>query len=338
MTGAGAPSTGWTGADSVQRPVVGTWPVMGTVLQLSAWDADTARALAGMEAARAAVFRVDTLTSAGYAASEVSLVNRRAGTDSATTLSPWTAVVLDSAMAVAALAGARGDPAVDPVLGWAQVRLDRVSRRALLPRRGMRLDVGEIARGFALDRALDALRAAGVRRAVVDLGGDFAMMGAAPMGPRWSVALRNPFAPADMYAAVQMDSGAVATLGEGEIARPRTREPAGAIASVSVIAPSGILSSALVRAFFEAGPAGGCLLAARYPGVDAIWVRDPGPEEREEAARDADDGVEPDLVVITDALVDRLELLSEEPTDERPTRCSQLLSSRGTGPAAPRPR
>jgi hypothetical protein len=55
-----------------------------------------------------------------------------------------------------------------------------------------------------------------------------------------------------------------------------------------------------------------------------VWVRDPGDEADEEAERDADEGVDPELVVITDALADRLELLSEEPTDERPTRCSKL--------------
>jgi thiamine biosynthesis lipoprotein len=305
--------------DAAQRPVVRTWPVMGAVLQVSVWDADSVRALAAMEAARAAVFRVDSLMSADRAGSEVSSMNRRAGTDTATTLSPWTAEVLDLARSITAALGSE----LDVTDQWREVRFDRATRRASLPRRGMRLDFDGMAKGFAIDRGLDALRGAGVRRAVVDLGGNFAVLGAAPVGPRWSVGLPNPFVPGEMYAAVQLDSGAVATWG-GDPDVPRTRQPAGGIASVSVIAPSGILSDVLSTIFRVTGPEAGCRLAARYPGVDVVWVRAPAAEQREELERDADDGVDPELVVLTDALADRLELLSEEPTNERPTRCSAL--------------
>ncbi|HEV7589659.1 MAG TPA: FAD:protein FMN transferase [Longimicrobium sp.] len=314
-------ATGWIGADSIERPMVRSWPVMGAILQVSAWDGDTARALAAMEAARAAVLRVDSLMSVDRAGSEVSALNRRAGTDSATALSPWTAEVLESSLSItAALGGAGG---VDG--GGRQVRFDRATRRTWLPGRGMRLDLGGIAKGFAIDRARDVLRAAGVRRAVVDLGGSFAVLGAAPVGPRWSVALENPFAPGEVFAAVQLDSGAAATVGDSAVSGARTYQPAHDLASVSVIAPNAVLAAALSRAFFMMGPEAGCRLAARYPGVDAIWVRDPGAEEREEAERDADDGVDPRLVVITDALADRLELLSEEPAKEQSTRCSELV-------------
>jgi thiamine biosynthesis lipoprotein len=371
--GGGAASTAWVGSDTAPRPVVRAWPVMGTMLQVSVWDADTAVALAAMTAARAAVFRVDTLMSVYQAGSELSAVNRRAGTDSATTLSPWTAEVLDSALAIAAASGGGLDvtvgPLVDawgfyrhqgaippqavrdsiaPLVGWRQVRFDRATRRASLPRRGMRLDFGGIAKGFALDRALDALRAAGIRRAVVDLGGNFAVLGSAPMGPRWSIGLKNPFEPDEVFAAVQLDGGAVGTSGDYEqffeaggvryshLFDPRTRQPARGIASVSVIAPSGILSDALSRPFFVMGPEEGCRLAARYPGVEAVWVRNPGEEEREEEGRDADDGVDPRLVVMTDGLAARLELLSEEPAEERPTLCSALLSAATAARARPR--
>ncbi|MFL5385068.1 MAG: FAD:protein FMN transferase [Longimicrobiaceae bacterium] len=341
--------------DSVPRPTVRAWPAMGGLLQVSVWDADTARALAAMEAARAAVLRVDSLMPA-----EIAAVNRRAGTDSATALSPWTAEVLDSALSIAAASGGALDVSAAPLdslwavyreraaippqaerdaagtlAGWRQVRFDRATRRASLPRRGMRLDLGVLARGFAIDRGIDALRAAGAERAVVDLGGSFAVLGAAPVEARWSMGLGNPFQLGEVFAAVQVDAGAVATwtdvpeiveTGGQRFARtldPRTRFLARGIAAVSVLAPSALLADALSQAFFVMGPAEGCRLAARYPGVDAVWVRDPG-EAHESADYDADEGVDPELVVITDALADRLELISEEPTDEKPTRCSEL--------------
>ncbi|MFL5541954.1 MAG: FAD:protein FMN transferase [Longimicrobiaceae bacterium] len=348
-----------TAPDSVPRPTVRAWPAMGGLLQVSVWDADTARALAAMEAARAAVLHADSLTSAEKAGSEIAAVNRRAGTDSATTLSPWTAEVLDSALSIAASSSGALDvtstpldslwatwreraapppqaerDAAETLVGWRQVRFDRATRRASLPRQGMRLDLGVLARGFAIDRGIDALRAAGVERAVVDLGGSFAVLGAAPVESRWSMGLGNPFQLGEVFAAVQVDSGAVATWTDvpGTIETdgqrfahtldPRTRFLTRGIASVSVLAPSALLADALSQAFFVMGPAEGCRLAARYPGVDVVWVRDPGEELEEDY--DADEGVDPELVVITDALADRLELLSEEPTDERPTRCSEL--------------
>jgi thiamine biosynthesis lipoprotein len=348
-----------TAPDSVPRPTVRAWPVMGGLLQVSVWEADTARALAAMEAARAAVLRVDSLMSAEQAGSEIAAVNRRAGTDSATTLSPWTAEVMDSELAIATASGGALDVTMTPLdslwaawreraapppqpernatemlVGWRQVRFDRATRRASLPRRGMRLDLGVLARGFAIDRGIDALRAAGVERAVVDLGGSFAVLGAAPVESRWSMGLGNPFALGEVFAAVQVDSGAVATwIDVPEVVEtggqrfshaldPRTRFLTRGIASVSVLAPSALLADALSRVFFVMGPAEGCRLAARYPGVDVLWVRDPG--EAQEEDYDADEGVDPELVVITDALATRLELISEEPTDERPTRCSAL--------------
>lgn len=346
--------------DTVPAPVVRAWPVMGTLLEISVWDADTARALAAMSAARAAVLRVDTLMSVYRPESELSTVNRRAGTDSVTVVSAWTAEVLDSALAIAAATGGGLDvtvgPLVDawgfyrhqgavppqsvrdsiaPLVGWRQVRFDRASRRVTLPRRGMRLDFGGVAKGFAVDRGIEALRAMGIRRAVVDLGGNFRVLGPPPVAAAWMMGLKDPRDPESVFAAVKIDGGAIGTSGDYEqffeangvryshIFDPRTRQPARGVVSVSVIAPSGILSDALSKPFYVLGPVEGCRLAARWPGVDVVWVRDTGTHEEKE---DDDEGLDPELVVITDGLKDRLEILTEEPTDERPATCSQLLA------------
>ena len=105
------------------------------------------------------------------------------------------------------------------------------------------------------------------------------------------------------------------------------------MASVYVLAPSGVRAAALAEPLYRMGPAAGCRFIVRYPGVDAVWVRAADDEEDDDEPRDADDGVEPHLVVITDTLADRIELLSEEPTEERAVRCSELLAR----PAAPAP-
>jgi thiamine biosynthesis lipoprotein len=313
------------------------------------------------------VLRVDTLLSVSMPGSELSAVNRRAGTDSQTTVSAWTAEVLDSALAIAAAAGGGLDvtagplqdawelyrrqgaipprsaaDSIAPLVGWRQVRFDRAARRVSLPRRGMRLDLGGIARGFAVDRGSEALRAAGITRAVVDLGGTFRVLGPPPVSDAWMMGLKDPRDPASVFAAVKIDGGAIATSGDygqffeaggvrrSHVVDPRTRQPARGVVSVSVIAPSGLLSDALSAAFYVMGPEEGCRLAARYLGVEAVWVRDTGEREEKE---DDDEGLDPELVVITDGLRERLQILTEEPTDERPATCSELLAR---APSPPR--
>jgi hypothetical protein len=261
--------------------MVAAWPAMGTVLQVSAWDADTALALAAMEAARVAAFRTDSAFSPDIAAWS-------AGRDTAA-LSVGAVQLLDFARSVAQ---------------WLRCPLEP--------------DLERMAKGLALDRALNALRAGGVRSAVGDLGGTFAMLGLPPVGPSWSMALENPFHPGEVFAALQLDTGAVTTVSDD--ADPRISRPGRAAVSVSVIAPGAFISAALARALFTAGPEAGCRLAARLR-VDALWVRDPGST----SIREADEGVDPRLLVITDALADRLELISEAPAETQPTRCSQLV-------------
>jgi thiamine biosynthesis lipoprotein len=151
----------------------------------------------------------------------------------------------------------------------------------------MRLDFGAIAKGYAVDRAIAALRALGVERGKVDLGGNLRLVGAPPGAGGWRVGLRDPRSPDEVIAVVRMDSGSVATSGDYErffvqdgvryshIIDPRTGWPSRGVAGVSVIAPTGLLSDALSTALFVLGPDRGCLLA-RAARVDALWVLDGG--------------------------------------------------------------
>jgi thiamine biosynthesis lipoprotein len=188
------------------------------------------------------------------------------------------------------------------LVGWRRVRFDPGARTVLLPRRGMRLDFGAIAKGYAVDLAVAALRRAGVERGTVDLGGNLRSFGASE-GGAWRVGLRDPRDPEEMIAVLRLDSGAVATSGDYEryfvhegvryshIIDPRTGWPARGVAGVSVVAPTGIASDALSTALFVLGPGRGCAVA-RAAGVEALWVLD-APGRR---------------VVVTGGLPGRLEL------------------------------
>ena len=114
--------------DTAPTPITRVWPILGTVLQISAWDADTTRAAAAMASAYAAMQRADSLLSANRETSEIAQINRRAGTGAPTTVSPWTAAVLDSAITFArASAGPESGAAA-----WTRLSLEPTTRTARL--------------------------------------------------------------------------------------------------------------------------------------------------------------------------------------------------------------
>ncbi|MEN8376708.1 MAG: FAD:protein FMN transferase, partial [Gemmatimonadota bacterium] len=181
------------------------WPVMGTLLEVVAWHPDSAAAAAAIHSARAAVTAVDSLMSNYRADSELSLLNRRAGGAERTPVSEWTARVLAASLEWGEASGGAFDVTVGPVVdvwgfyrergaipapatldsatslvGHRGIDYDAAGASARLTRPGMRLDLGAIAKGFAVDRALDALGAAGVAAAMVDLGGNVGVLGASP--------------------------------------------------------------------------------------------------------------------------------------------------------------
>ncbi|HET7321443.1 MAG TPA: FAD:protein FMN transferase, partial [Longimicrobiaceae bacterium] len=221
-------------------PAARAWPVMGTLLTVTVWEPDSTLARTALAAARAVVQHVDSLMSNYRPESELSAVNRRAGTDSVTILSPETAEVLEAALHFAAASGGALDVTIGPVVdvwgfyrprgsipppaaldsaralvGYRLVEYDPRTRAVRLPRSGMRLDFGAIAKGYAVDLAVDTLRALGVRRAMIDLGGNLRFLGS-PIPGGWRVGLRDPRANERTIAVVSIDSGAVATSGDYE--------------------------------------------------------------------------------------------------------------------------
>ena len=298
-------------------PVERAWPVMGTMLYVSVWDADEARAVATLREARAAVMRVDSLMSNYRDDSDVSRVNRAAGSGTWVSVSSETIEVLTAALAYARESAGAFDPTIGPVVdvwgfyrergampelaaldsaraltGWHRVEID--GARVRLPRAGMRLDFGAIAKGHAVDRALQAARRAGATRLMVDLGGNIGVLGRAPDGDAWSFGLAHPRDPESPFAVMRIEGGAIATSGDYErffmhdgvryahIVDPRSGWPVNGVASVSVWAPSGIESDGWSTTLFVLGREAGCAAIRGRPGIAAVWVL--APEESQPEA------------------------------------------------------
>lgn len=151
--------------------------------------------------------------------------------------------------------------------------------------RAVQLDFGGLAKGAAADEVMDLLRAAGVRRALIELGGDVSAINA-PNQPRWRVGIRDPSSP-DPLGGVMLDDGeslftsgtyARYSLAGGErmahILDPRTARPARGLRSASVLTHDALTADAAATALIVAGRE--WQRTARALGVDAVLVIDEG--------------------------------------------------------------
>ena len=308
-----------TGATPAAAHVARAWPEMGTMFVATAWAriADTAAVLDALRAARDSVRLVDSLMSVFRPASELSRVNAAAG-GPAVAVSAQTMRVLLLAREYWRLSGGAFDPTVGPLVaawgfhgeqgrvppaaevdslrglvGYGAVELDSIRHTVRLPRPGMQLDLGGIAKGYALDLARAALRGAPVRGGMLDLGGNVLVFGQPPAseGQRWRIGVAHPRRDGRLLGVVELDSGAVATSGDYEhfyviggvryahLIDPRSGRPARGVMSATVVGPRGERSDGLSAALYLAGLARGLALADSLPGVAAIYVVDCGGDD-----------------------------------------------------------
>jgi thiamine biosynthesis lipoprotein len=150
-----------------------------------------------------------------------------------------------------------------------------------LPYAGMRLDVGSIGKGYAIEQAVQRTVDAGFTSFVLSVGGDILAAGAPRSEGRdaWRVGIRDPFSPGDIIDTVSIKNTAVFTSGDYfrpyHIIDPRTLSPAAAFSSASVVHPSATVAEILSLAIFILDIDEGKRLLARYD-AEAIWVRADG--------------------------------------------------------------
>lgn len=143
---------------------------------------------------------------------------------------------------------------------------------------GMKIDLGAIAKGFALDCAADKLRKNRINSCLINCGGQVYCLGD-KFGEPWKVAIKDPRGK-DVIGYLELKDKSVATSGDYEqyfirkgrryahIFNPRTGYPADSgIISVTVIAPDGLTADALATAVFILGKSRGEALVKRFPGV-----------------------------------------------------------------------
>lgn len=277
---------------------------MGTYLELTLPEAAGSR---GFTAAVDAVRRVEERMSFFRADSELNGLNRAAA-GAVVPLSDELVAVLAASRETHAVSAGAFDPTVAPLLaawgfhdgrpthrpGRDELRaarercgldkLDLTARGARLGVDGMSVDLGGIAKGYAVDQAAAALGAAGTT-GLVNAGGDIRAAGARPDGAPWRVGVRDPFAADAVFAELELPAGrAVATSGTYEqgaeidgrrvshILDPRSGEPTGSVVSATVTAPTAMEADALATACIVLEPAEALAMLARRRGVEGLLV------------------------------------------------------------------
>ena len=147
------------------------------------------------------------------------------------------------------------------------------------------VDPTGLVKGWAVERALDSIRAHGVVAACVNAGGDLAVFGRPGSGERWRMGIRHPWR-ADALACVVFVESALATSGTYErgphLFDPRARRPSARAASASVVGPSLAIADALATALCVGGDDMLDRLA-EIPGYEGYLVRTDGTEAWTEA-------------------------------------------------------
>lgn len=271
-------------------------PLLGTLVEIRARAPCAARAERAVRLAFAAVERVQARMSFFESGSDVSRLNRRA-LHRSVRVARSTYRVLRHAHALHAASGGLFDIAMAAELvrgGWLPRPAKGPSRStattaaiALLPgrrvrfRRPLLIDLGGIAKGFAVDQAIAALRRAGATGATVNAGGDLRAFGRSGQ----PVHVRLPRAPGTLVAGGTIRAGAVATSGHyfarrrlrdgwrAPICDPRSRRFAGEVRSVTVFARECWLADALCKVVWLGGP--DALPLLKRHGARACWLGAP---------------------------------------------------------------
>ncbi|MEK6583371.1 MAG: FAD:protein FMN transferase [Nitrospirota bacterium] len=178
--------------------------------------------------------------------------------------------------------------AIKPLIDYKNVVVNEKEGTIFLRKKGMRINLGGIGKGFAADYAYNVLRMYGINSGVIAVAGDLRVFGKKPDGTRWNIGITHPRKKDTAIAKIHLTDLSISTSGDYErffikngvryhhILSPETLYPSRGFQSVSVLAKDSTTSDALSTAIFAMGPDAGMKLIEKLEGVEAVIVRDDG--------------------------------------------------------------
>ena len=170
-----------------------------------------------------------------------------------------------------------------PAVNWRNMLLDEAHHTVRFEHPGMRIDLGGIGKGYAVDRGIDVLKARGIDRALVTAGGDSRIIGDR-MGRPWLIAIRHPDNPSKVVTRIPLADSAVSTSGDYEryfdeggvryhhIIDPRTGHSASKVRSATILAPTATQTDGMSKTAFVLGAEKALEIINRMPEYDAVFV------------------------------------------------------------------
>lgn len=279
--------------------------IMGTAVRVELWHEDETAGRAAIDAVMRDMYRIDRLMSTYKEDSELSRVNREAATrpvamsrelfdliSRSLEVSEITEGAFDITYAsVGHLYNFRrktrpSDEILEkalPAIDYRHVLLNKENHSIKFKRQGVRIDLGGIAKGHAVDRAITLLQARGITQAIVSAGGDSRIIGDR-RGRPWMIGVRDPRREKEMAAILPLSDTAVSTSGDYEryfeldgvryhhIISPASGRPVTGIRSVTVVGQDSTTVDALSTSVFVMGVEKGLSLVESLPDVEAVII------------------------------------------------------------------
>lgn len=286
------------------------WTVMGTYASARVYAEAEGDADRVLDDIRAALERVDASMSNWKDDSELSRLNREAAERPFVVEDPDLLRCIRMSLEYARVTRGAFDPTVGPLMraygfrpldprvpddasleearagvGWEKVAVVDGARAVRFEAPGVEIDLGGIAKGYALDVAAREFARARVWGALIGLGGDLYAFGHPPGRATWTIGVRDPDDPSRIMASVELANRAISTSGDyeqrftrdgtsyGHIMARETGRPARSdVVSATAIADGGADSDALSTAMFVAGSPSAAEYLERARRVEAILL------------------------------------------------------------------
>ncbi|MDR0624112.1 MAG: FAD:protein FMN transferase [Treponema sp.] len=294
--------------------------ILGTVCTVNLYEKGTKKLYAGVfsrirdidraMSANPPAFSPEASGAAGSGESDVRRINANAGIKPVK-VSEDLIGVLERALYYAGLSNGAFDPTVGPLVklwgigteearipgegeiqaaldlvNWRDVLIDREEGTVFLRKPGMALDLGAIAKGYAADEAAALAEKNGVRRAIIDLGGNIFALGSREQDAPWRIGLQDPAGERGTYLGILpvrnksvVTSGVYERFFEAEdrryhhiLSTQNGRPVDNGLLAVTIIADRSIDADALSTAVFSLGWEKGRLLVEAVPGAEAVFV------------------------------------------------------------------
>jgi FAD:protein FMN transferase len=281
--------------------------IMGTRITVELWADDKGKADQAIDAVLAEMRHIDESMSTYKPTSEVSQVNANAAAgpmpiskelfDLLTTAKEYS-VITDGAFDITyASVGYMYDfrkrirpdetqiTKALPAVNYRHVLLDAKKQTVQFSQKGVRIDLGGIAKGYSVDRGIDVLKSRGFTRAYVSAGGDSRIIGDR-FGKPWMVGIRDPRkGPGEVITRIPLIDAAISTSGDYErffdedgvryhhIIDPHTGHSASKVRSATIIGPYATRTDGLSKTAFVLGPDKAMEIYNRIDDIDAIIVK-----------------------------------------------------------------